>query len=44
MPPYMPSFDEYSVGISPAYMPEFHSSYSPRAAYMANFEGPTDEG
>lgn len=44
MPPYTPSFDEYSVGISPAYMPRFHSSYSPRVAYMANFERSADEG
>lgn len=44
IPPYMPSFDEYSVGISLAYMPRFHSSYSPRVAYMANFERFADKG
>ena len=44
MPSYMPNFDEYSAGMSPVYMPGFHASYSPGAAYMANFEGPADEG
>lgn len=44
MPPYRPSFDEYMAGISPRYMPGLYSSYSPGATYMANFEGPADEG
>ncbi|KAH9671623.1 retrovirus-related pol polyprotein from transposon RE1 [Citrus sinensis] len=44
VPSYMPNFDEYSAGMSPVYMPSFHASYSPRAAYMANCEGPADEG
>ena len=44
MPSYMPSFDEYLVGMSPVYMPGFHGLYSPTTAYMANFEGLADEG
>ena len=44
MPSYMPSFDEYSAGISPVCMLGFHTPYSPGIAYMANFEGPADEG
>ncbi|KAH9782586.1 hypothetical protein KPL71_008966 [Citrus sinensis] len=43
MPSYMPSFDEYSAGMSPVCMPGFHTPYSPGTAYMANFEGPADE-
>ena len=44
MPSYMPSFDEYSAGMSPVCMPGFHTPYSPGTAYMANFEGHAVEG
>lgn len=43
LPPYMPSYNEYMNGISPAYMPGFNFQYSPRATYIANFEAPADE-